>query len=404
MKLIGPFTQALTMDHLTSTGHLHDNDLQIIEQAGIVVDHGTIKAVGSFEELSREGHLIEEIDTPMVLLPGFIDAHTHICFAGNRSADYSWRLQGKSPYEIAASGGGIMHTTRETRKASEKELVDLLLERTKKLVKRGITTAEVKSGYGLNVIDEVKMLKAIHMASKRQPVTLIPTCLAAHIRPEEFDSSTEYLSYLVQDLLIVLRSLDLTRRVDILVEEGAFTIDQARPFLNEAKKLGYALCLHADQFSRGGALLAAEMRAVSADHLEASQDEDFAALKSGCVTPIVLPGASLGLGIPFAKAKSILDHDLPLVIASDWNPGSAPMGCLLTQASLLAIAEKISTAETLAAITCRAAHALQLADRGILKAGKKADLIGFPTNDYRDILYYQGTLQPSSVFIDGSKI
>lgn len=395
--LIGPFVQILTMDGLKPNGHLQDTDLQIIPKGGILVQDGKIREVGSYEAMLKAGHALFEIDFPAVATPGLIDAHTHVCYAGSRVSEYALRLQGKSYQDIMSQGGGILETVKQTRAASNEELELLLLKRAEKLALQGVTTCEVKSGYGLNVTDEVKMLRAIHEVSQKQPVELIPTCFGAQGKPPEFDSKTEYLSYLLQDLLVLVRKLNLAKRVDICVGKESFSVEQARPFIKGAQELGYSICVHADQFSRGGALLAAEMHTLSADHLEVSTDDDFIALKKNNVIPIVLPGATLGLGIPFPPAKKILDHDLPLVIASDWNPGSAPMGNLLIQAALLGMAEHLTMAETLAAMTIRAACALELNDRGVLKFGMRADIIAFPCSDYREILYNQGSLSPINI-------
>lgn len=401
-QLIGPFTQLLTMDRLPETGHLADDrHLEIIHDAGIVIDKDSIVAVGRFDVLRRQKHPIHEITTPAIAMPGLIDAHTHLCFAGSRCHDYALRLQGATYQEIAAQGGGILDTVRQTRQASQEELERLLLERTARLLKLGVTTCEVKSGYGLTVHDELKILTAIKNVSQQQPVHLVATCLAAHTKPPEFASARDYLNMLVKELLPELIERWLTRRIDIFVEKGAFTIEEARDYLKAAQKMGFSICVHADQFSRGGALLAAELFAVSADHLEVSKHDDFLLLKQSGVIPIILPGASLGLGMPFGPARIALDHDLPVVIASDWNPGSAPMGHLLMQAAVIGAAERLTISETLAAITTRASIALRLHDRGILRPKMRADLIAFPCSDYREILYQQGSMLPSLTVTGG---
>jgi imidazolonepropionase len=408
LLLIGPFKQLLTMDGLTPQGHLRDEELRVIKDAGIVVHEGAIVTIGNFKELRSQGYACEEIDYPAVALPGFIDSHTHLCFAGSRCEEYAACLEGATyegaTYQVmVGSKGGIRSTMQATRAATKEELVKLLLERTSSLLRRGVTTAEVKSGYGLNVTDEIKMLEAIQEAAHKQPLTLIPTCFAAHQRPPEFDSANEYLPYLIQDLLPNVLKLNLAQRVDISVNPETFSVDQARNYLKAASALGFATIVHADQFERGGAALAAEVKALSADHLCASNGYDFDMLKASGVIPIVLPGATLGLGKPFAPAHAMLDSGLPLAIASDWNPGSAPMGNLLLQAALLSVAEKLTMAETLAGITVRAARALQLNDRGFLAHTMRADLVVFPCHDYREILYQQGSLVPSDLFVQGSR-
>ncbi|NGX57427.1 MAG: Imidazolonepropionase [Chlamydiae bacterium] len=400
-KLIGPFNQILTMDGLRPQGHLSDRELEIVEDGGIIVDKGHILAIGRYADLDDFAGEREEIDFPSVALPGFVDTHTHICFAGSRAGEYAQKLDGHSYQEIASKGGGILSTVKNTRAASFEELLLGLLNRTKDLLARGVTTCEVKSGYGLNIEDEVKMLSVIQNASSNEPVSLIPTCLAAHTTPPEFSSSSEYLNYLIQNLFPLLKKDQLTNRIDIFVEEGAFSIEEAEKYLLAAKQEGFDLVIHGDQFSVGGSELAARVGALSLDHCEQTEVEQAKLLSEAGVIPIVLPGASIGLGMKFASARMLLDEELPLVIASDWNPGSAPMGDLLTQAAILGAFEKLTMAEILSAITIRAARALNLHDRGILKTGMRADFSVFPTDDYQEILYHQGTLTPQCVFTGG---
>lgn len=402
--VIGPFTQLLPMASLASKGPLQDEALKPIENAALHIHQGGILSVGPFEELRKKDLPLVEIFSPSVVLPGFIDAHTHICFAGSRANDYALRLSGKSYLDISASGGGILSTVRKTRQASQHELVASLAERLQKQLRLGITTCEVKSGYALNIADEIKMLQAIKEANHHHAIDLIPTCLAAHTLPWEFDQPSIYLDLLLHELLPKVKNQNLSSRVDIFIEKGAFSCQEAKPYLQAAKKMGFSLCTHADQFSRGGALLSAELGALSADHLELSTKQDFEALAKSGTFPIVLPGASLGLGLPFAPAQQILSYNLPLVIASDWNPGSAPMGDLLTQAALLGAFEHLTMAETLAAITCRAALALDLHDRGSLQTGMRADFSIFPCKDFREILYHQGQMKPETVFIRGERV
>ncbi len=393
--LLGPFSQLVTLRNLPTEGPIADESLEIISDGAVLVENGLIQQVGVWSEM-RGAAKERTPSQPCVALPAFIDCHTHICWGGSRAADYARRLSGATYQEIAAAGGGIMDTVRQTRAATQDELQKVVEKHVKQLYMGGVATAEVKSGYGLTVEDELKMLRAIAAASG--PVDLIPTCLAAHIPPPEAASPEAYLAEVLEKLLPIVKKEHLANRVDIFVEENAFSVDVARPYLEQAKALGFTLTIHADQFSPGGARLAAEMGALSAEHLEASGPEDLAALKAAGVIPVVLPGASLGLGLPFAPARAALDAGLPLAIASDWNPGSAPQGDLLTQAALLGAAEHLTMAETLAGITTRAAAALQLTDRGTVEVGKKISLALFPTTDYREILYYQGSMRPQEVW------
>lgn len=401
-ELIGPFSQLLTMDHLPAKGPIVDQQLEVILNAGIVIEHSKIYEIDRFDLLQHKYHHFHKIEFPSVAIPGIIDAHTHICFAGSRAADYALRVSGESYLTLAEKGKGILETVAKTREASLDQLVAGLLDRTKKLLALGITTCEIKSGYGLAIEDEIKMLEAIKVSQKLQPVDLIPTCLAAHTLPPEFSSNEKYLGMISESLFPLLQQKKLTNRIDIFVDKTAFSVEEARRYLQKAKKLGFSLCLHADQFSRGGSRLAAELKALSADHLEQSLDADFTALKHADVIPILLPGASLGLGVPMPPARKMVDAGLPIVIASDWNPGSAPMGNLLLQAAVLGAFEKLTIAETFSAITQRAATALSLNDRGILRPGMRADMAIFPCSDYREIFYQQGGLTPKMVMVKGA--
>lgn len=398
------------MDKLPSSGSIDDGQLEVILDAAILVENGVITSIDSLKKIQeklsmqKQKYVFNEIDFDCVCLPGFIDAHTHMCYAGDRSYDFSNRLKGKSYLEIAEGGGGISTTVKSTRKASIKQLERDLTERCYKKLSQGVTTCEVKSGYGLTIKDEIKILKAIKSVNESQTLKLIPTCLAAHIVPSEYSNESLYLKDIKNNLFPFLQENNLSNRIDIFIDKGAFTVEGARSYLKAAKKCGFDIIIHADQFSLGGARLGAELKALSVDHLEVSDNQVFTALKKAGVIPIVLPGASLGLGIPFAPARKILDAGLPLVLASDWNPGSAPMGNLLTQASIIAMVEKLTNAEVFASITERAARALKLNNVGVLKKGMKANFVIFPCQHYEEILYNQGNLLPSQVYVEGKEI
>lgn len=403
--LIGPFRQLLPMANLATRGPLSDDQVEVIPEAGVLVQAGNIVAIGKFEELRQayKGQLaIGEISEDLVALPGFIDAHTHICFAGSRANDYAMRNAGKSYLEIAREGGGIWSTVTNTRKADEATLVALMIPRIQRLLKQGITTVEVKSGYGLNVESELRMLRAIRQAGQELPIDLIATCLAAHMVPRDFKgSAVEYLNEILTGLVPEIQANNLCSRFDIFIEESAFSPVEATPYLLRLKELGFSITVHGDQFSAGGSKVAVEVGAVSVDHLEASGDAQIALLAQSEVIPVALPGASIGLGCDFTPARKLLDSGCSLAIASDWNPGSAPQGNLLTQAALLGTFEKLSNAEVFAGITYRAALALGLSDRGKLEKGMLADMVAFPCRDHREILYQQGSLAARQVWKKG---
>jgi imidazolonepropionase len=409
MKLIGPFKQLLSMNNLPVKGSINDDQLELIENGGMFIDQGRIFEVGLFSVMEVEAELnqieIERLSDEMVALPGFVDCHTHLCWAGSRARDYASRLSGKTYIEVAKSGGGIWDTVEKTRRAERDELERITIEHANRQLADGITTMEVKSGYGLSVEAELKMLEAINLANKKCSSDLISTCLAAHICPKDFQGTAKkYLEYIIRELLPKVKAQDLSNRVDIFIEDSVFSVDDARFYLKEARQMGFDLVVHADQFTCGGSELAVELSARSVDHLEASGEIEINPLAQSNVISVVLPGASVGLGEAFAPARQLLDAGACVAIASDWNPGSAPMGDLLTLASLLGAYEHLTMAETLAGITYRAALALNLSDRAVLKKGNIADIVAFETSDYREILYCQGKLKPSMVWKNGERI
>ena len=411
MKLIGPFKQIVTLNNLPLRGKISDEQLEIIENGGILINsENKIEEIGNYEVIANKTKQSLSNSPTLqfsnsVVLPAFIDCHTHICFGGNRANDFAMRNAGKTYLEIAEKGGGIWSSVQHTRNASESELLEKLLERINRLISLGITTIEIKSGYGLNVESELKMLRVMKKAQEKTEATLVPTCLSAHLKPKDFEgTSSAYLQYILTEILPKVKQENLSKRVDIFIEKSAFQPEESRKFLEKAKEMGFEITVHADQFTAGSSRIAVEVGAVSADHLEATIDEDIEFLAKSETVAVALPGASLGLGEPFTPARKILDKNGILAIASDWNPGSAPMGNLITQASILATFQKLTTAEVLAGITFRAAKALNLNDRGILKKGMKADFVVFETDNFQNILYNQGSLVASEVYIDGERI
>ena len=411
MKLIGPFKQIVTLNNLPLRGKISDEQLEIIENGGILINsENKIEEIGNYEVIANKTKQSLSNSPTLqfsnsVVLPAFIDCHTHICFGGNRANDFAMRNAGKTYLEIAEKGGGIWSSVQHTRNASESELLEKLLERINRLISLGITTIEIKSGYGLNVESELKMLRVMKKAQEKTEATLVPTCLSAHLKPKDFEgTSSAYLQYILTEILPKVKQENLSKRVDIFIEKSAFQPEESRKFLEKAKEMGFEITVHADQFTAGSSRIAVEVGAFSADHLEATIEEDLEYLAKSETVAVALPGASLGLGEPFTPARKILDKNGILAIASDWNPGSAPMGNLITQASILATFQKLTTAEVLAGITFRAAKALNFTDRGILKKGMKADFVVFETDNFQNILYNQGSLVASEVYIDGERI
>lgn len=406
--LIGPFAQVLTMANLPFKGALRDEQLEVIRDGGLWVENGLIKQVGDYQTLLEAADpalRLIELDGDQICLPSYIDCHTHILYGGHRSNDFALRNAGSSYLDIAAAGGGIWHTVHHTRALSELEQVQAVLERSFTLLQQGITTIEVKSGYGLTVKEELKSLRAIAKAKAASKVDLVATCLAAHTFPKDYAGTPEqYLQEIADQLFPVLKKEKLSKRVDAFVEQSAFSADQIRPYFQRAKEEGFDITIHADQFTCSGSALAVDFKAVSADHLEVSSEKEIKNLASSNVVAVALPAASLGIGCSFTPARKLLDAGASLAIATDWNPGSAPMGQLIASASILATTEKLSNAEVLAAVTFRAAKALKLRDRGRLQPGYLADFLVYNTNNYQDITYCQGRLQPQAVWKKGEEI
>lgn len=402
--LIGPFRQLLPLDKLPERGAIRDDQMVIIAEGGVLVADGKVLATGTFAQL-RMDHpdaIVDEITEDLVALPGLVDAHTHICYGGSRAMDFAARNAGVSYLEIAKAGGGIWSTVQHTRAASLDELTALTLERLDYLLQQGITTVEVKSGYGLSVVEELKQLRAIQDAGQKHLADVVPTCLAAHMLPRDFEGTAdEYLHTILRELVPVIKAESLAQRFDIFIEQSAFTTDQALNYLQALKEEGFTLTVHGDQFTTGGSEVAVAVGALSVDHLEVSGTAEIERLAKSTTIPVVLPGATIGLGCPWAPARKLLDAGCALAIASDWNPGSAPQGNLLVQAAILAAFEKLSTAEVFAGITQRAARALGLNDRGVLAPNFLADIVAFPTKDYREVLYQQGRLAAKRVWKKG---
>ncbi|WP_462247505.1 imidazolonepropionase [Ekhidna sp.] len=403
-KLIGPFTQAITLQSAPEKGALGDDTLDIVKNAGILIKDEKILEVGDFEALASQADEISEISGHHVLVPGLVDCHTHLVWGGSRARDYTLRMSGESYEKILEQGGGIFDSVAKTRAADASVLKNGLINRATRHLKDGVTTIEVKSGYGLDVENELKILEVIKEAKAEINADLIPTCLAAHVCPKEFEDKQKFLSYLENELLPQLLVKGLTNRVDIFVEPSAFPKEIAADYLQKAKNLGFDLTIHADQFHTGGSKIAVDLGASSADHLEASTEKEIEMLGASETVAVALPGASMGLGMNFTPARKLLDAGASVAISTDWNPGSAPMGDLLVQASILGIYEKLSTAEILAGITYRAAKALGLKDRGKIAPGMKADFITFPVDDYKEILYNQGKIKPNMVWKNGNLV
>jgi len=382
-------------------------DLAIVEDGAMWIEDGRIEQVGTRAEIER---LIQPGDEVIdagrrVVMPGFVDAHTHPVFAGNRAAEFEQRTEGASYAELAAAGGGIRSTVRQTRAATE----DQLLAATNRYVAwfhaGGTTTIEAKSGYGLTLEDECKMLRVIRRVTE---LRCVPTFLGAHEIPDEFRGRpSEYADLVIHEMLPVVANQGLAEYCDVFCEPGIFSIEESRRVLSAARSLGLGLRMHADQLSdSGGAALAAELHAASADHLEHTSARGVLALQAAGVPPILLPGSVYALGsVRYPNARDMIQSGLAVVLATDFNPGSSPTPSMPTILSLACTQMKMTPAEAITAATINAAHSLGRGDEiGSLEPGKRADFVIHDGGDYREIAYFFGAPSAQAVYVEGRQV
>ena len=348
--------------------------------------------------LDLDGHLV---------LPGLVDCHTHLVYAGDRLDDFEARLEGDTYAAIASRGGGILSTVRATRAASTELLVDLAEGRAERLAAHGVTTVEVKSGYGLDARQELRLLEVVQTANKRCIAELVPTFLGAHALPVEARRSDAarraYVDSVVDDMLPLVAERRLARFCDVFVERSAFTVEEGRRILAAAARLGLGLKVHADQLSATGAAgLAAELGAVSAEHLEHASDEDLRAMAKAGTVAVLLPGAALFLRDTPPDAARFREAGVKMAISTDFNPGSSPSAHLPLMAQLAVLQGGLTATEAILGITAHAAQALNLhEDRGRVRAGLRADLALFRVRDPRELLYEMGANHCSGLVKSG---
>lgn len=352
-------------------------EVRRIRDAAIVVDAGRIVWFGPQAECpSGEGEVLDAEGG--CVLPGLVDGHTHTVFAGTREGEFVQRIEGKSYVDIARAGGGIRTTVAAVRAASPDELVALTLPRLTRMLRNGVTTVEIKSGYGLSVADEIKMLEVVARLRRLQPIELVGTYLAAHTVPREFEGRTdEYLDAVLDDkVLTLLRDETLAEFCDVFCETTAFSMEQSRRVLTAGKRFGLGAKLHADQITQMGASrLAGEVEAISADHLERIDEAGIAALKKAGTVAVLLPGCSFFMGVEQAPARRLIGADLPVALATDYNPGSSMVESLPLVLSMACTQMRMTPIEAIVAATANAAAALNRHARlGAIEVGMQADL------------------------------
>jgi imidazolonepropionase len=367
-------------------------DIYVIPRAALVWEEKEIVWVGPERELPAAYETAERVDAGgRLVIPGLVDCHTHLAFAGWRADEFAQRIQGRSYLEIARAGGGIASTVRHTRAASEEELVERAAGFLEGMLALGVTTVECKSGYGLNEETELKLLRVYRRLARQQPVRLVPTFLGAHVVPPEFQNNREgYVELLVGRLIPRIAGDKLANFCDVFVEESAFSVEEARRVLRAGQRAGLGSKLHADQLTNGtGAELAGEVGAVSADHLECISERGIAALREAGVVAVSLPLAALYLRQQPMPARRLIDSGVAVAIATDFNPGTAPSYHLPLALTLACTLQRMTPAEALKGATVYAARAVGLeAEIGSLEPGKAADFAVIDALDVDQWLYH----------------
>ncbi len=394
-------SQLLTVQGGPQRG-LELGELSIIPDGAVLIEGGKIVAVGTTRQLQEKYPHEKTLDVGgKVLMPGFVDPHTHVVWAGDRAAEFELRLQGKTYMEILAAGGGILSTVNATRTASLERLISETRTRLNTMFSYGTTTTEAKTGYGLQTAVELRMLQALIALDKEGPIEIAPTFLGAHAIPPEYsDDADKYIDLVTQTMLPVLKDWWSNHApyhalpfVDIFCETGAFDLKQSRKVLETAKELGFPLKIHADEFDNlGGANLAAELGAASADHLVHTSAEDIDAIANSDTTAVGLPCTPFGLAEPdYTPARSILDAGGLLAIATDLNPGTAWCESMQFAIALACRYMRLTPAQAIVAATINAAKAIQRDELiGSIEVGKQADMIILSVSDYRHLGYRFG--------------
>jgi imidazolonepropionase len=369
-------------------------DLSMIQNGAVIIQDEKIQWVGHSSDLPPVPPDVEVLDaTGKVVLPGFIDSHTHLVYAGTRENEFEQRLQGRTYQEIAAQGGGINATVQQVRQASKKELKESTRRRLQRLLSFGVATVEVKSGYGLNLKDELKCLEVVAELNEEGPWELVPTFLGAHAVPPEFRGNREgYVRLVLDEMLPQVAHRRLAEFCDVFCEEGAFTLEETQRILIRASELGLRGKIHADELSPlGGAELAGRLGAISADHLLCITKAGIEALSRSQTVATLLPGTAFFLGLDYAPARELIQAAVPVALASDCNPGTCPTENLPLIGSLACTQMKMLPAEVVSALTLNAAAAIGRSNRlGSIEVGKQADLIICDIPDYRQLFYHFG--------------
>lgn len=369
------------------------SDTGLIENASIILKDSSIAEITQNKRINFNDydHVID--CTSKVIIPGLIDSHTHLVFAGSRSDEFEMRVEGKTYEEIAQKGGGIAKTVHFTKNASKEELIDLATKRLNDAISFGITTIEIKSGYGLDYENEIKMLEVIHELNSKHDIEIIPTFLGAHtIPPEHTHKRNDYISLIVEKLIPDISQKKLAKFCDAFLEKTAFSLEETKIILSKAKEYNLIPKLHTNQFNDiGGVELGIELNAKSLDHLEILNDEDIIKLSKTEIATVILPAVSYFLKIPFTPARKMIDEGCIVALASDFNPGSSTTQNPYLIMNIASLYNGMKINEVINSFTINAAYSLGISDKvGSIEINKQADLVILNTDDYRNLVYFFG--------------
>jgi imidazolonepropionase len=384
------------------------SDCGIETDAAVAIVDGKIFAVGTEGKVARaigDTTVADVIDVGgRAVLPAWVDPHTHAVFSRYRPDEYEARIRGESYLEIARRGGGIVRTVREVRQMDEDQLFEVSRRRILKMLEQGTTTIEIKSGYGLDTDNEIKMLRVIARLGRETPLDVVPTFLGAHSIPPEYDSSAGYIDMVIAEMIPAVVEGNLAEFIDVFCESGVFDLEETKLIFEEGRRRGLGLKVHADEItSLGGTELAVEMGAVSAEHLIKVSDKGIEMLSGSRTIAVLLPGTTFGLGLrSYAPARTLIDSGAAVSLATDFNPGSAPSSSMQLTVALACSQMGMTPAEAINAATINAAFALRRERSvGSLEVGKKADMVVYDIEDYREIPSRAGRNQAMIVLKEG---
>ena len=413
--LIKNVEQLVTCSGFSAKKGKEMSDLHIIEDGAVIIKEGVIEAVGQtgdiekqFKKSGADHSDFDIIDARgKAVLPGFVDSHTHLVFGGYRAEEFSWRLRGDSYMEIMQRGGGIVNTVTATRQASAEELLQSGIKRLNSMLSFGVTTVEGKSGYGLDRETEIKQLEVMARLNQIHYLDVVPTFLGAHAVPQEYKSKQEaFIDFMATDVLPRVADQNLAEFCDIFCEKSVFSVEQSRRLLTRAKELGLKLKLHADEIVQlGGAELAAELGAVSADHLLQASDPGIKDMAAAGVVATLLPATAFSLKEPYANGRKMIDSNCAVALATDFNPGSCFTESIPLVFALATLHMNISTEEAISALTINGAAALDRAEQiGSIDSGKKGDLVVLEFPSYTYIPYHLAVSTVEKVIKQGNLV